>query len=45
MRFHTSSARGRPVLAVALGLITALSAVTVAQRILHVKHQLDQIDR
>jgi CDP-diacylglycerol--glycerol-3-phosphate 3-phosphatidyltransferase len=32
-------------LATALGLITVLSAVTVVQRILHVKQQLDQIDR
>jgi CDP-diacylglycerol--glycerol-3-phosphate 3-phosphatidyltransferase len=32
-------------LGLALGLITLLSAVTVGQRILHVKRQLDQIDR
>jgi CDP-diacylglycerol--glycerol-3-phosphate 3-phosphatidyltransferase len=38
-------ARGRTVLALALAIITALSAVTVVQRILHVKQQLDQIDR
>ena len=32
-------------LLIALGLISLLSAVTVVQRILHVKRQLDQIDR
>jgi CDP-diacylglycerol--glycerol-3-phosphate 3-phosphatidyltransferase len=36
---------GNVPLALALGLITVLSAVTVVQRILHVKEQLDQIDR
>lgn len=36
---------GRAVLALALGIISLLSAVTVVQRILHVKRQLDQIDR
>jgi CDP-diacylglycerol---glycerol-3-phosphate 3-phosphatidyltransferase len=38
-------AGGRILLAIALGLITVLSALTVVQRILHVKRQLDQIDR
>jgi phosphatidylinositol phosphate synthase len=33
---------GRPVLALALGLIALLSAITVIQRILHVKRQLEQ---
>jgi CDP-diacylglycerol--glycerol-3-phosphate 3-phosphatidyltransferase len=33
---------GRPVLALALALIAILSAITVIQRILHVKHQLEQ---
>jgi CDP-diacylglycerol--glycerol-3-phosphate 3-phosphatidyltransferase len=37
--------RGRVVLALALALIAILSAITVIQRILHVRHQLDQIDR
>jgi phosphatidylglycerophosphate synthase len=36
---------GSFALALSLGLITLLSAVTVVQRILHVKRQLDQIDR
>ena len=38
-------ARGRLVLALGLGLIAVLSAVTVVQRILHVKRQLAAIDR
>jgi CDP-diacylglycerol---glycerol-3-phosphate 3-phosphatidyltransferase len=38
-------AAGNTPLAVALGLITDLSAITVVQRIVHVKRQLDQIDR
>jgi CDP-diacylglycerol---glycerol-3-phosphate 3-phosphatidyltransferase len=33
---------GSRVLAIALGLIAILSAITVVQRILHVKHQLEQ---
>lgn len=36
---------GFPALGIALGLISVLSAVTVVQRILHVRSQLDQIDR
>jgi hypothetical protein len=38
-------AGGRPVLGLALALISVLSAVTVVQRILHVKQQLDAVDR
>lgn len=36
---------GFPVLATALGLITVLSAVTVLQRILHTRRQLDELER
>lgn len=36
---------GRAWIALALGLIALLSAVTVVQRLIHVKRQLDQIDR
>jgi CDP-diacylglycerol--glycerol-3-phosphate 3-phosphatidyltransferase len=36
----TSAEPGRAALAIALGLITILSAITVLQRIVHVRHQL-----
>lgn len=38
-------ALGGPLLALALGLIAFLSAVTVLQRILHTRRQLDDIER